>query len=198
MLHALTALRNGDRVSTPGQQTISIRLPTVAARAVGSAPTHVLDRPIAGLRVGLRHEGSWRSWMLIVDEWTALLERDGAVPVVLEAGGRVGEQGIETRAAVALWADDIDCGISGLGTCGSCTSNSVHDAVTVEKAGKPAVVAVCDEFEQHGRNMAGFLGHPDLKALVLPYPLEARPEDELRRIAADNYPRFLELLGATR
>ena len=35
-----------------------------------------------------------------------------------------------------------------------------------------------------------------LKVLVLPYPLEARPEEELRKIAFEYYPKFLELLGA--
>ncbi len=133
--------------------------------------------------------------MLIVDEWQQFLKRDGAEPVVLAAGGRVGDEGVRTRAEVQAWAREIDCGISGLGTCGSCTSNSVHDAVTLEAAGKPAVVAVCDEFAQHGSNMARFLGHPALKMLVLPYPLEARPESELRQIAADCYPKFLQLLG---
>jgi hypothetical protein len=59
-------------------------------------------------------------------------------------------------------------------------------------------VAVCDEFGTHGRNMASYLGHGGLKMLVLPYPLEARPDDELRKIAADFYPRFLDLLGATK
>jgi hypothetical protein len=58
-------------------------------------------------------------------------------------------------------------------------------------------VAVCDEFAQHGRNMARFLGHASLKQLVLPYPLEALPLAELQRIASDFYPRFLQLLGAT-
>jgi hypothetical protein len=178
-------------------KTWSIRLPTAPPAADVSAATFLLDRPIKGLRVGLRHEGSWRSWMLIVDEWEQFLRRDGAEPVVLKAGGRVSEEGEQTRADVEAWAKDIDCGISGLGTCGSCTSNSVHDAVTLEQAGKPAIVAVCDEFAQHGRNMARFLGHSNLKALVLPYPLEALPEAELRRIALDYYPQFLKLLGAT-
>jgi hypothetical protein len=172
-----------------------IRLPTAPPAEQTGAPSYVLSRPITGLRVGLRHEGSWRSWMLIVEEWQQYLERDGAQPVVLAAGGRVGDEGVRTRAEVQAWARDIDCGISGLGTCGSCTSNSVHDAVTLEATGKPAVVAVCDEFAQHGGNMARFLGHPELKMLVLPYPLEARPESELRQIAADYYPKFLQLLG---
>lgn len=133
--------------------------------------------------------------MLIVDEWSRLLSRDGATPVVVRAGGRVGEEGEQTRADVDEWVASIDCGISGLGTCGSCTSNSVVDAVALERALKPAVVAVCDEFQTHGRNMAAHLGHADLKMLVLPYPLESLPPHELRRIAAEFYPQFLVALG---
>ena len=162
------------------------------------APTYLVNRPITGLKVGRRHEGSWRSWLWIVDEWEGYLRADGAEPVVLMAGMRTGEQGVETRTKIAEWVGQIDCGISGLGTCGSCTSNSVLDAVSVEAAHKPAVVAVCDEFEPHGRNMAGALGHGDMKFLVFPYPLESRPEKEIREIAADYYPKFLDVLGIER
>jgi len=35
----------------------------------------------------------------------------------------------------------------------------------------------------------------ELAVLVLPYPLEARAEDDLRTIAAEYYPRALDLLG---
>ena len=177
---------------------VTIRIPTAPRRAAEVAPTFTVDGPLAGRKVGLRHEGSWRSWMWIVEEWEQLLRADGAEPVVLEAGGRVGDEGVATRAQVAAWVDEIDCGIAGLGTCGSCTSNSVSDAVTLERAGKPAVVAVCEEFEAHGRNMARALGHGDLKHLVLPYPLENRPEKEIREIAHEYYPRFLEALGTGR
>ena len=45
----------------------------------------------------------------------------------------------------------------------------------------PSIAVVTEEFATHGRNMATYLGHPDLKVLVLPYPLEARPEAELLR-----------------
>jgi hypothetical protein len=181
---------------TDTSTTWRIRIPTAPISEQSGAPAYVLSRPVTGLRVGLRHEGSWRSWMLIAREWEKFLRRDGAEPVILKAGGRVGSEGERTKADVQAWADDIDCGISGLGTCGSCTSNSVHDAVALEAAGKPAVAAVCAEFAQHGTNMARFLGHPALKMLVLPYPLEAREEAELLQIAAEYYPRFLELLGA--
>lgn len=185
-------------MSVATRERISVRRPTAPPRQIVDAPAYTLDRPLAGVRVGLRHEGSWRSWMWIVEEWTGMLRADGAIPVVLEAGGRVGDEGAKTKSDVAAWVADIDCGISGLGTCGSCTSNSVHDAVTLENESKPAIVAVCEEFQQHGRNMAGFLGHGNLKMLVLPYPLENRPEAEIRGIAAEHYARFVDLLGVTR
>lgn len=72
----------------------------------------------------------------------------------------------------------------------------MRDAVDIEDDGKPVVAAICTEFMIHGRNMTRFLGHPDLKILELPYPLEGRPEAELRAIAAESYPTFLQLIGA--
>ncbi len=181
----------------PATGRIRIRVPVAERREIVGAPAYTVGGPLDGLRIGLRHEGSWRSWMLIVDDWERFLLRDGAKPVVLQTGERVGEQGTTTAADVAAWTDAIDCGISGLGTCGSCTSWSVHDATTLEGAGKPAIVAVCKEFVPHARNMAAHLGHPDLKVLELPYPLEARPEEELHQVAIDFYPDFLRLLGVT-
>lgn len=178
--------------------TMRIRLPTAPPAPAVAAPSFVVDGPLAGLRVGLRHEGSWRSWMLITDVWQKLLAGDAAEPVMLQTGERVGGEGEVTRQAVEQWVGQIDCAVSGLGTCGSCTSWSVADAVSVEDGGKPAVVAVTAEFEIHARNMAAYLGHGDLKVVVLPYPLEARPEEELRRIAEEFYPRFLDLIVAKR
>ena len=178
------------------RDTLQIRLPVAKTPDVTAAPTFTLDRPIRGTRIGIRHEGSWRSWMLIAGEWERFLERDGAEPIVVQTGERVGHEGAETRARVRDWAESIDCAVSGLGTCGSCTSWSVSDAVAVEDKLKPSIVAVTAEFETHAHNMATFLGHPNLKVLVLPYPLEARPADELREIAVEYYPKFLELLGS--
>ena len=43
--------------------------------------------------------------------------------------------------------------------------------------------------------MANHLGHGDLRILVLPYPLEARPARSCSTISADAYPQALELLG---
>jgi hypothetical protein len=84
-----------------------------------------------------------------------------------------------------------------LGTCGSCTTFTIKDSVAIEDHEKPVVAIVCEEFTVHAHNVARHVGHGDLSVLVLPYPLEARPEEELRRIADDFYPQVLELLGVT-
>jgi len=177
---------------------IRIRRPTADFPADEGAPAFVLGRPIAGVRVGIRHDSAWRSWQYIARVWADWLRRDGAVPVVLQTGERTGPEGEKTRADLEAWHGQIDCAVSGLGTCGSCTMWSVRDAVAVEAKQKPAIAAICDEFVSHARTTASFLGHPNLKVLVLPYPLETRPEPELLVVAEQFYPRFLALVGASR
>jgi hypothetical protein len=189
----------GDDMSeAPRSSTIAIRLPTTRPPASEGAPAFTLDAPIAGKVVGVRTDLAWRSWQLIGQRWCDELARDGATTVAIQTGAQVGKEGTADRATVSAWSDQVDCGIVGLGTCGSCTSFSVYDAVALEQHDKPSVVVVCSEFETHARNMARFLGHPNLKVLVLPYPLEALPEQELVAIADEYYPQALELLGAKR
>ena len=58
------------------------------------------------------------------------------------------------------------------------------------------MVVVTAEFEAHGRRIAAHHGHPSLKLLVLPYPLEGRPDEEVRKIAADAFDGLVVALGA--
>ena len=44
--------------------------------------------------------------------------------------------------------------------------------------------------------MAANGGRAGLRVLVLPYPLESRPEKEVRDIAHEYWPQLLELIGA--
>jgi hypothetical protein len=57
------------------------------------------------------------------------------------------------------------------------------------------VVVVTEEFVELAHRMAAHHQRPSLRQLVLPYPLEGRPEEEVRQIAADAYPRLLDILG---
>ena len=52
-----------------------------------------------------------------------------------------------------------------------------------------------DEFIRIAEQVAKLKGHPSLRQLVLPYPLEGRPDEEVARIAEDAYPRLLAVLG---
>ena len=72
----------------------------------------------------------------------------------------------------------------------------MHDTVAVASRGKTAVVVVTAEFEHLAHTMAANGGRGGLRVLVLPYPLESRPEKEVRDIAHEYWPRLLELIGA--
>ncbi|MBM3674747.1 MAG: hypothetical protein FJW88_07270 [Actinobacteria bacterium] len=69
--------------------------------------------------------------------------------------------------------------------------------MTVAAEGKAAVVVVTAEFEQLAHTMAANAGRSGLRVHVLPYPLESRPEAEVRAIAVEHFPALLVTLGAT-
>ena len=128
-------------------------------------------------------------------------EEPAADDVVGGAGQDRSDERVEllgrARSAIEDFAGVVDGAFIGLGTCGSCTSFTITDAVEVEDQAKASVAVVTTEFEAHGHNVATFLGHRDLKVLVMPYPLEALPEDELHDIAERYWPQALDLLGVT-
>ena len=66
----------------------------------------------------------------------------------------------------------------------------------VAERGKAAVAVVTQEFEALSHTMAANAGRAGLRVHVLPYPLETRPEDEVREIARAHTAPLLEALGA--
>jgi hypothetical protein len=65
-----------------------------------------------------------------------------------------------------------------------------------ERLGKPSIVVVTAEFESFARQLATRLERPSHRVLVLPYPLEGRPTEEVSDIAERSYPDLLRALGA--
>lgn len=192
-------MRAHGKASSTVPATILIRKPTAPPAAIASAPTFTVGRALAGLRAGIRTDRAWRSWQLIAGIWEQCLRRDGAADVLkVETQSQMGDLGAADRRHIEELARASDFVLVGLGTCGSCTSYTIADAVEVERHRKPVIAVVAEEFATHGHNMAAHLGHRDLKLLVLPYPLEGRAEDELRRIADESYPKALQLLGVER
>jgi hypothetical protein len=56
---------------------------------------------------------------------------------------------------------------------------------------------VTQEFEVLGHRMAANAGRGGLRVHVLPYPLESKPEKDVREIAQQHWPQLLETLAAT-
>src|SRR3954447_8258642 len=189
-------MRTHEKRYAASMDTIRIRRPTAPPVEAVAAPTFRLDRPVTGLRAGIRTDAAWRSWRFLAADWAERLRADGVADVAtVETHAQVGDPGATDRSHIDDLAGAVDFAIVGLGTCGSCTSFAIADAVTIERAERPVVAVVTDEFATHGHTMARHLGHADLRVLVLPYPLEARPREELLQIAADAYPEALALLG---
>ena len=66
----------------------------------------------------------------------------------------------------------------------------------VEDLAKPVVLVVTEEFARIASELARLRKHSALRTLVLPFPLEGRPDEEVRGIAASAYPDLVQLLGA--
>ena len=61
--------------------------------------------------------------------------------------------------------------------------------------GTTAVVVVTEEFLALAHTMAANAGRSGLRVHALPYPLETRPESEVRAIAVQHWPLLLATLG---
>jgi len=71
----------------------------------------------------------------------------------------------------------------------------VHDAVVALSNDAAAVAVVTQEFESLAHTMAANAGRPGLRVLVLPYPLETRPEEEVRDIARGHWRSLVRAIG---
>jgi hypothetical protein len=71
--------------------------------------------PLQGRVVGIRFDRTWRSFEWAIDEWSRLLEAEGARLVRWCAGNRIGDEGLRTQTELATFASDVDLAIVGLG-----------------------------------------------------------------------------------
>src|SRR4029079_6695695 len=95
--------------------TILVRRPTAAPAGEVRAPVFDLDRPIAGVHVGIRTDKAWRSWRLIAQVGDECRRRDGAATTLVETGGMVGQTGANDRKHIDELADTVECAIVGPG-----------------------------------------------------------------------------------
>jgi hypothetical protein len=104
------------------RRTLTILSP-VAARAPRSGAESVelerIGRPPGGVAVGLEVDFAWECFRQVVDEWSQLLERDGATPKVLWLEASRNEKDKKSpeqiRDDVDQWSRLVECGVVGLG-----------------------------------------------------------------------------------
>jgi hypothetical protein len=70
--------------------------------------------------------------------------------------------------------------VAGLGDCGACSSCSTLDAVALEKLGVPSTVVITEPFVGLIDRFATMAGMPGYHSIVLPHPVAARSDEELR------------------
>jgi hypothetical protein len=175
---------------------LSVVDPT-AASAVDDPSPGPDAGPLAGKRIGFRVDVLWRSWDWVVDEWSGPLRAAGAEVVTWRrAQGSDRAEGARQAEEFAAFLDGIDVAVSGLANCGSCTSWTIKDAVSALGSGLPTVAVSTAHFAQLAHTLAAHYGRSGLRLHVLPYPLDVRPEDEVRAIARELLPGLLEKLGS--
>ena len=97
----------------------------------------------------------------------------------------------ETLQAIVA---ESDFAVTGIGDCGSCSTNSVHDGVEIERLGIPAV-AVCTEAFRVGLDaLTAMRGMPDYRYAIVPHPLGVLFDDELFQRALLAAPQIVEIV----
>lgn len=153
---------------------------------------------LRGKTVVFRVDVLWQAWDWVVDEWMAGLTEVGAeVRSFRRTQGLAGADGEDADREYDRLLTGADAAIVGLGNCGSCTSWTIKDAVLPAQAGLPTVAVVTQQFAALAEMLSAQYGRPGLRTHVLPFPLQTRPEDEVRAIAREAFPAVLATLGAT-
>ncbi len=140
-------------------------------------------RSLSGARIAVLDNGKPNADVVMTAAAEALARRTGATVSLVTKKGPRGES---ANAAVPCDPDifakvlaEADVVITGAADCGSCTAYSVHDAIELEKAGRPAVVATTTQFEPVARTLSASFGQPDTRLLVLPHPIGGTDADTL-------------------
>ena len=71
----------------------------------------------------------------------------------------------------------------------------MHDGISFEQLGKPALVICTHPFRETGRNIARALGLANYPFAMVAHPIGSRTLDELRARAEDAYGQGLAILA---
>lgn len=157
---------------------------------------------LAGLRIAVLDNGKPNAAIVMTRAAETLAARTGAhVSLVTKKG----PQGRTANAAIPMAPDvfdrlvgESDVVITGSADCGSCTAYSVHDAIELEKAGRPAVVVTTTKFEPVAATLSESFGLAETRRLVLPHPIGGTDAATLRHWADAAADRLIALFTTGR
>jgi hypothetical protein len=131
---------------------------------------------LARTRVGFLSNKKANATLLLQEIERLLHERFGEFEAVY------GEKGAAVAVPAEFLAELETCSavLTGMADCGSCTSWSLHDAVTLEAKGIPSVLLCTDEFAPLARAESVAKGMGGLPLAVIPHPLADNRPHEVR------------------
>ena len=140
------------------------------------APALATERALAprlssltGARIGLLDNSKSNAGGLLTAVRQALIADFGATEGPSLRKGSAGQPASEeTLAALVAGADLI---LTGSADCGSCSSASVQDTVSLEERGLPTILLGTDAFEDLARQLSSWLDLPDIMIAPTPHPL---------------------------
>lgn len=143
----------------------------------------VTEQPLAArtgklsrTRIGFLSNKKANATLLLQEIERLLHERFGDFEAVY------GEKGAAVPVPAEFLAELESCSavLTGMADCGSCTSWSLHDAVTLEGKGVPSVLLCTDEFAPLARAESVAKGMGGLPLAVIPHPLADNRPHEVR------------------
>ena len=141
-------------------------------------PTAPRVKEVNGLTVGLLDNGKTNAAKFLDMVAEILIERHGVKSAKMFQKEALSKPALaETLEALARESDFV---VTGIGDCGSCSTNSVHDGIEIEKLGVPAVAVCTEAFRVGLDSLTRMRGMPDYKYAIVPHPLGVLFDDELR------------------
>lgn len=149
-------------------------------------------KDVKGLRVGLLDNGKTNADKFLGMVGEILVRKYGVGQVKMFHKDALSKPA--PQEVLDALVKESDFAVTGIGDCGSCSTNSVHDGISIEKMGIPAV-AVCTEAFLPGLDaLCRMRGMPSYKFAVVPHPLGVLFDDELRGRAELAAPQVIQIV----
>ena len=149
-------------------------------------------KDLRGVRLGLLDNGKTNAVKFLNMVGSILVEKYGVGEVTMFHKAALSKPA--PREVLEALVKDSTFAVTGIGDCGSCSTNSVHDGIEMEKMGIPAI-AVCTEAFLPGLDaLCKMRGMPEYKFAVVPHPLGVLFADELRGRAELAAPQIVQIV----